>query len=89
MALTPQELKILVNSFLSFEYVSRDNDILMFAMAKVNKELKSIWITNRLRRLVSLKPEIYPIYIKATGDKVSFKLFVSALEKERMKEVKD
>jgi len=80
------ELKILVNSFMSFEYVSRDNDILMSAMAKVSKKIRTIWMANRLRRLVSLKPELYPIYIKATGDKNSFKSFISALENERMKE---
>ncbi|WP_237698176.1 hypothetical protein [Methanococcus maripaludis] len=55
-------------------------------MKKVDPVIKTVWITNRLRRLVSVKPELYPIYIKATGDKKSFKAFIAALENERMKE---
>ena len=89
MSLTEQELKILVNSFMSFEYVSLNNDVLMSAMKKVNKDLKAIWITNRLGRLVSVKPELYPIYIKATGNKESYKALIAALENERMKEAKE
>lgn len=47
MSLTEMELKILVNSFMSFEYVSRDNDILMSAMAKVSKKLEQYgWLTD-------------------------------------------
>ncbi|MBA2846491.1 hypothetical protein HNP86_001080 [Methanococcus maripaludis] len=89
MSLDEKELKILVNSFMSFEYVSLQNDVLMFLAKDVNVDVKSIWITNRLRRLVSIKPELYPIYIKVTGDKDSFKEFMAALENNRVKEVKD
>uniref|UniRef100_A9A6T7 Uncharacterized protein n=1 Tax=Methanococcus maripaludis (strain C6 / ATCC BAA-1332) TaxID=444158 RepID=A9A6T7_METM6 len=89
MSLDEKELKILVNSFMSFEYVSLQNDVLMFLAKDVNVDFKSIWITNRLRRLVSIKPELYPIYIKVTGDKDSFKEFMAALENNRVKEVKD
>jgi hypothetical protein len=86
MSLDEKELKILVNSFMSFEYVSLTSDVKMYLLKDVNITVKSIWITNYLRRLVSVKPELYPIYIKATGDKKSFKAFIAALENERMKE---